>query len=168
MRPIKSTCSIGASDSDDDDGGSAPVTPATTKSSSKKTRLSLSQSWRNKITHKKQILHIKRRKLMDEVEKCSEPEISEENASNDTGIDPSLKKAPSEIIADCSKPSSIRQRIEEVKESISVWRVGCVQALNDLQERRGSGDMESLLNMLQIPLDLVNYDQENQEFIDPD
>lgn len=168
MRPIKSTCSIGASDSEDDDGGATPVTPVNTKSTSKKTRLSLSQSWKNKITHQKQMLNIKRRKLMDEVEKCSEPDISEDNASNEIETPPRLQEAPCVSSSDCPKPSSIRQRIQEVKESISVWRVGCVQALVDLQETRGTGDMESLLSMLQIPHDLVNYDQETQEFIDPD
>ncbi|XP_065080178.1 uncharacterized protein LOC135703014 [Ochlerotatus camptorhynchus] len=168
MRPIKSTCSIGANSDTEDDNGTTPVTPANTKSTSKKTRLSLSQSWRNKITHQKQMLNIKRRKLMDEVEKCSEPEISEDNATKDTDTLPRLKESPCVNSADSSKQSIIRQRIQEVKESISVWRVGCVQALNDLQERRGSGDMESLLNMLQIPFGLVNYDQENQEFLEPD
>lgn len=167
MRPIKSTCSIDASDSEDDDV-STPVTPVNTKSIiSKKTRLSLSQSWRNKITHKKQMQNVKRRKLLGEVEQCSEPTTSEDNAENNDHILPKLE-GPSPKSEDGSKPSSVRQRIEEVKESINVWRVGCVQALNDLQERRQSGDMESLLNSLQIPFDLINYDRENQEFLDPD
>lgn len=105
---------------------------------------------------------------MEEVEQCSEPEIGQDDASNETDALPRLNETPCENSADCSKPSTTRQRIQEVKESISVWRVGCVQALKDLQERRGSGDMESLLNMFQIPFDLVNYDPECQEFLDPD
>lgn len=167
MRPIRSTCSIG-DDSNDDDDVSMPVTPVNTKAVSRKTRLSLSQNWRNKITSKKQMLNVKRRKLLGEVEMCSETDITEENVAKIANTLPNLGEDPNLNSLDCSKPSTTRQRIEEVKQSIDVWRVGCIQALTDLQEIRGSGDMESLLNSLQIPFDLVNYDRENQEFLDPD
>ncbi|XP_062701676.1 uncharacterized protein LOC109427681 isoform X1 [Aedes albopictus] len=167
MRPIKSTCSDGTSDPEDNVEVAAPVTPINIRASSKKTRLSLSQSWRNRITQKKELQNIKRRKLMDEVEKCEEVEETRSCVPPDRDPCIALATTSSEGV-DKLKPSSIKQQIQEVKESISIWRTGCIEALNDLQTRRGTGDMESLLNMLQIPFELVNFDREAQEFLDPD
>lgn len=168
MRPIKSTCSNDTSDQEDNVETPAPVTtPIAVRSSSKKTRLSLSQSWRKKIVQKKELQNIKRRKLMDEVEMCTEPEEIDSCVEQE----PSHSRVETKSTEDkpySKPPSNIKLQIQEVKESISVWRNGCIAALNDLQERRGTGDMESLLNMLQIPFDLVNFDSETQEFLDPD
>lgn len=67
-----------------------------------------------------------------------------------------------------AKISSTKQKIAEIEATITVWQQGCVQALNDLQQLQGVESMESLLAMLQIPHDLVDFDSENQEFLDPD
>lgn len=162
QRLMRSTSSIATSDSEDD--GSIQIAAVNKRSTSKKTRLSLSQSWRNKIA----IKQMNRRNLMDEVNKYSEHDTNEDQARNNIDTHSSLKKTTCLINADGSNMSTIKQRIQEVNESITVWRAGCVQALKDLQERRGSGNMESLLQMLQIPFALVHYDEENQEFLDPD
>ncbi|KXJ77614.1 hypothetical protein RP20_CCG007048 [Aedes albopictus] len=168
MRPIKSTCSDGTSDPEDNVEVAAPVTPINVRASSKKTRLSLSQSWRNRITQKKELQNIKRRKLMDEVEKCEEVEEIKSCVPPERDPCIALATTSSEGVDKLKPPSSIKQQIREVKESISIWRAGCIEALNDLQARRGIGDMESLLNMLQIPFELVSFDREAQEFLDPD
>lgn len=104
---------------------------------------------------------------MDEVEKCEEVEETKSCIPPERDPCIALATTSSEGV-DQLKPSSIKQQIQEVKESISIWRTGCIEALNDLQARRGTGNMESLLNMLQIPFELVNFDREAQEFLDPD
>lgn len=186
MRTIKTISTDDSSYTADKNGDiPTPDTPVNVETSSKKTRLSLSQSWKNKITQKRQLHTLKRRKLLDTVDKYSEPDKADsvihsesdicsetEHVENAIPSKSDSNSGLSILTADrspISEPTSkTKQRIQEIKESITVWRAGCVAALTDLQERRNTGDMESLLNMLQIPLEIVNYDRETQEFLDPD
>lgn len=128
-------------------------------STAKRTRLSLSQSWKEKIVRKKE-LNIKRRKILQEVEHSSDSEMPVETAAE-------LPLLETKEATD-AKISSTKQKIAEIEATITVWQQGCVQALNDLQQLQGVESMESLLAMLQIPHDLVDFDSENQEFLDPD
>lgn len=143
---------------------SSPITPATSSagrrmSTAKRTRLSLSQSWKEKIVRKKE-LNIKRRKILQEVEHSSDSEMPVETVVELPVLE--TKEATD------AKISSTKQKIAEIEATITVWQQGCVQALNDLQQLQGVESMESLLAMLQIPHDLVDFDSENQEFLDPD
>ncbi|XP_058811867.1 uncharacterized protein LOC131676656 [Topomyia yanbarensis] len=133
-------------------------TPSNIRSSLKRTRLSLSQTWKNRVINKKE-LNIKRRKLLDEVEAYSESTEKVTSLKSDESTSDKREAMHS---------TNVHEKIVELKKSINIWRQGCVQALNDLQERRGTGNMTSLLSMLQIPHDLVNYDTTDELFLDPD
>ncbi|XP_055610262.1 uncharacterized protein LOC129757158 [Uranotaenia lowii] len=167
LRPIKSTSS---SDDIEEDTTDSPITPCASSSSKcslKRTRLSLSQSWKQKIVNRKHISSLKRRKLIDEVETCS-------SVDNITGKDNFDAIADIGLVAENSKNqsspnSATEEKIEDLRRNIKIWQDGCIQALNDLQSKRGdAGDMESLLRMLQIPFEVVNFDCENQVFLNPD
>lgn len=174
-RPIKSTCSPDEDNDSDEEMVTipallsssmqevpvrSPITPATSKrmSTDKRTRLSLSQSWKQRIVRKKE-LSMKRRKILQEAENCLNSEMPVEHAEP-ARVD--TKESTDEKI------SSTKQKISELEATITVWQQGCVQALTDLQKLQGAESVQSLLDMLQIPHDLVNFDSENQEFLDPD
>ncbi|XP_055615839.1 myb-like protein V [Toxorhynchites rutilus septentrionalis] len=151
LRPIKGTCSV--EDSDDEEESSqcySPATPIFNKSTSKRTRLSLSVGWKNKVTQRKQS-ELKRRQLTNEDEFNSlSREYEEEEPASDRD------------------DNKTKQKIAELKQSIDIWREGCIQALRDLQERQGIDDMEVLLDMLQIPHNIVSYDSASQAFLYPE
>lgn len=151
MCPIKSTCSIEDSDSDETDHKATLCTPELSIQSTsalKRTRLSLSQSWKNKIIAKK-MRNLKRRKLLDETD-CTSGFASDEEVRNVMNI------------------PSMSSKIAELESSIVIWRKGCIEALKDLLEKSNHDSMESLLDMLGIPHKLLQYDNSEQIFLDPD
>ncbi|XP_053698441.1 uncharacterized protein LOC128745399 [Sabethes cyaneus] len=161
MRPIKGTCSVGDSDSDEMDRAtvSTPAISVDKQSRLKRTRLSLSQSWKTKVISKP-MRNFKRRKLLDEIESSSSSNSFTLPADHiDSTADDGAKNR--------TNISAMSQKIADLESNIKIWKKCCAQALKDLLEKSSYNTMESLQDVLGIPHNLIYYD-DSEQTIDPD
>ncbi|XP_055526659.1 uncharacterized protein LOC129719186 [Wyeomyia smithii] len=125
----------------------------------RRSRLSLNQRWKNEAISKK-VRRLKCRRLLNEVEsKNSEGSLlSAEHLSFTTCV-----RASNSL-----NVSALSQKNADLMSKIILWRNCCVQTLENLLEKSSCDNMESLLDALGIPSDLIRYDRSQQIFLDPD